>query len=72
MSDIKTRVKKSGNTSVEEFESSQQVVEFIRYVTVSTRRTYTGLSGELEHLKIETRLTGESFECVKMLKRFLD
>ena len=26
--------------------------------------TYTGLSGELEHLKIETRLIGESFECV--------
>ena len=30
----------------------------------STRLTYTGLCGELEHLKIETRLTGESFECV--------
>ena len=25
---------------------------------------YTGLCGELEHLKIETRLIGESFECV--------
>ena len=30
----------------------------------STRLTYTGLRGELEHLKIETRLIGESFECV--------
>ena len=27
----------------------------------STRITYTGLRGELEHLKIETRLIGESF-----------
>ena len=26
--------------------------------------TYTGLRGELEHLKIETRLIVESFECV--------
>ena len=26
--------------------------------------TYTGLCGELEHLKIQTRLTDESFECV--------
>ena len=25
---------------------------------------YTGLCGELEHLMIETRLIGESFECV--------
>ena len=25
---------------------------------------YTGLSGELEHLTIETRLIGDSFECV--------
>ena len=30
----------------------------------STRLTYTELRGELEHLKIETRLIGESFECV--------
>ena len=30
----------------------------------STRPGYIGLRGELEHLKIETRLTGESFECV--------
>ena len=30
----------------------------------STFLTYTGLCGELEHLMIETRLTGESFECV--------
>ena len=30
----------------------------------SIRLTYTGLRGELEHLKIETRLIGESFECV--------
>ena len=30
----------------------------------STRLAYTGLRGELEHLKIETRLIGESFECV--------
>ncbi len=30
----------------------------------STRLTYTGLSEELENLKIETRLIGESFECV--------
>ena len=28
------------------------------------RLAYTGLRGELEHLKIETRLTDESFECV--------
>ena len=25
---------------------------------------YTGFHGELEHLKIETRLIGESYECV--------
>ena len=25
---------------------------------------FTGLCGELEHLKMETSLTGESFECV--------
>jgi hypothetical protein len=30
----------------------------------STRLTITGLCGELEHLKIDTRLIGESFECV--------
>ncbi len=30
----------------------------------STRLTYTGFHGELEHLKIETRLIGESFGCV--------
>jgi hypothetical protein len=30
----------------------------------STRLGYTGLSGELEHLKIKTRLIGESFGCV--------
>ena len=30
----------------------------------SKRLTYTGLRGELEHLTIETRLIGESFECV--------
>jgi hypothetical protein len=32
----------------------------------STRLPYTGLHGELEHLnpRIETRLIGESFECV--------
>ena len=30
----------------------------------STRLSCTGLCGELEHLKIETRLIGESFECV--------
>jgi hypothetical protein len=30
----------------------------------STLVTYTGLHRELEHLKIETRLIGESFECV--------
>ncbi len=29
----------------------------------STRFVYTGLFGELEHLKIETRLIDESFEC---------
>ena len=28
------------------------------------RLTYTGLLWELEHLQIETRLIGESFECV--------
>ena len=26
--------------------------------------TYTGLRGELKHLKIETRLIDERFECV--------
>jgi hypothetical protein len=30
----------------------------------STRRTYTGLIGGLEHLKIETRLIDERFVCV--------
>ena len=30
----------------------------------STHLTYTGLHGELEHLKIETRSIDESFECV--------
>ena len=30
----------------------------------SIRLTYTGLNGELEHLKIETMLIDESFECV--------
>ena len=29
----------------------------------STRLVYTGLRGELEHLKIESRLIVESFEC---------
>ena len=31
----------------------------------STRLTYTGLRGGLEHLKIETRLRGERFESVR-------
>ena len=31
---------------------------------VSSCFTYTGLCGELEHQKIETRLIDESFECV--------
>jgi hypothetical protein len=31
----------------------------------STRLTYTGLCGGLEHLKIETRLRDERFESVK-------
>jgi hypothetical protein len=31
----------------------------------STRLVYTGLRGGLEHLKFETRLRGERFECVK-------
>jgi len=30
----------------------------------STRLGYTGLCGGLEHLKIETKLIIESFECV--------
>jgi hypothetical protein len=30
----------------------------------STRLIYTGLSGELEHLKIKTRLIDERFESV--------
>ena len=30
----------------------------------STLLPYTGLSGELEHLKIETRLINENFGCV--------
>jgi hypothetical protein len=31
----------------------------------STRLTYTGLYGGLEHLKIETRLKDERFESVE-------
>jgi hypothetical protein len=31
----------------------------------STRLVYTGFRGGLEHLKIETTLTGERFESVK-------
>ncbi len=31
----------------------------------STRLSYTGLCGGLEHLKIETRLKDESFESVQ-------
>ena len=31
----------------------------------STRLTYTGLCGGLEHLKIETRLRDERFQSVK-------
>ncbi len=31
----------------------------------STRLTYTGFFGGLEHLKIETRLRGERFESMK-------
>ena len=31
----------------------------------STRLTYNGLRGGLEHIKIETRLSGERFESVK-------
>ena len=30
----------------------------------SKRLAYTGLCGDLEHLTTETRLIGESFECV--------
>jgi hypothetical protein len=30
----------------------------------STRLTYTGFHGGLEHLKIETRLIVERFDCV--------
>ena len=30
----------------------------------SNRPGYTGLRGDLEYLTIETRLIGESFECV--------
>jgi hypothetical protein len=44
----------------------------------STRLTYTGLIGELEHLKIKTRLTDEVFVSVmgeyvflKVVARFL-
>ena len=33
-------------------------------VEESTRFTYTGLLGELEHLKIETRLIDEKFASV--------
>ncbi len=44
---------------------SPHMVGFIKPKTDgSTRLTYTGLCGELEHLKIETRLIEESFECV--------
>ena len=31
---------------------------------LSVSHTVTGLYGELEHLKIETRLIDKSFECV--------
>jgi hypothetical protein len=34
-------------------------------VEESIRLTYTGLCGGLEHLKIETRLSGGRFESVK-------
>ena len=33
-------------------------------VEESTRLTHTGLYGELEHLKIQTRLTNEKFASV--------
>ncbi len=41
-------------------------VDYTSEIDGSTRLTYTGLCGELEHLKIkiETRFIGESFECV--------
>ena len=38
--------------------------ERIKAKTGSKRLTYTGLRGELEHLKIETKFIGESFGCV--------
>ena len=36
----------------------------------STHLTYTELHGDLENLNIETRLIGESFECVKVSDYF--
>ena len=36
-------------------------------VEVSTRLAYTGWRGELEHLKIETRLINERFASVENL-----
>ena len=33
----------------------------------STLLGYTGSHGELEHIQIETRLIGESFECVMVI-----
>ena len=35
----------------------------------STHLTYSGLRGGLEHLKIETRLRGERFGCVRTAQK---
>ena len=37
---------------------------FCHFALLSNYFLYTALRGELEHLKIEMRLIGESFECV--------
>jgi hypothetical protein len=42
----------------------QSHTDFLVKTNRSTRLTYTGLCGELEHLKIESRLIVENFGCV--------
>ena len=44
--------------------SDEEVVRLKAKTDGSTCLVYTGFRGELEHLKVETRLIGESFECV--------
>ncbi len=44
-------------------DSDEEVVRLKAKTDGSTCLVYTGFRGELEHLKVETRLIGESFEC---------